>query len=297
MVCQQAIPIIDLPRMRNYIDVIHHPGNSASLLPAPFVSAPVVVTIHDLMAFKTSSKRNLYYRAGLRATARRADGIIFVSNQTMSDFFSVGLRTKATAVEKVIPNPVNNVFYSGAPFQERACNKRTIVSPGLSHPRKNIRGVLESFRALRTRDVRNEYELALYGDDVKIRDMVREEPCVRYVFRPTDAELSRLYSTAACAWLLSLDEGFGYPVIEALASGTPVVASYVGGIPFASGGYASLVRPGDARMAAQATVEEIETDNGAKRRARREYAMRFHPKEFGKHVVAFYDEVARASRR
>src|SRR5262249_57830059 len=109
--------------------------------------------------------------------------------------------------------------------------------------------------------------------DTPLARTVRElglESRVRFSGKVGAAELDQAYRTASVVVLPSLFEGFGLPAIEALAAGTPVVASHAGALPevIADAGAGSLVPPRDPPALAKAVAETLERWDAAHAEAR-----------------------------
>jgi glycosyltransferase involved in cell wall biosynthesis len=137
-------------------------------------------------------------------------------------------------------------------------------------PRKNLMRLLEAYDRT-SESFRKDVRLVLVGrKGWKSEEIVRailahrRADRVCWLQKVSDAELSALYRRALMFVYPSLYEGFGYPVAEALACGTPVIASRVASLPEIAGDAAVLVEPGDVE-ALSAAMESL-ADDGAKRR-------------------------------
>ena len=272
--------------LRETLDVVHYPGNIIPLIDRRKRPFKRVVTVHDLMFFKGTRKEDVYYRAIFKLGIGLADGIVFVSDSTAREFTArfPDIHVPST----VIPNPVSSaIHYDPLPLP-RLEGRRYVVAQGHSAARKNLGVILRTFEALRAlMDV----DLILYGTDEQAQQLSAEYEGVYYMQAPSDVELARLYSHASCTWVLSLDEGFGLPVAEALTCGSPVVASDVGGIPFVSGGYAELVSPNDVDTIVARTEKIISENNDGYRFERVRYSQRFSTRTFLSDLLQFYRTV------
>jgi glycosyltransferase involved in cell wall biosynthesis len=132
-----------------------------------------------------------------------------------------------------------------------------ILSVGVIQTRKNTLNMLKALKALPA-----EYKLVLsggngYGSEA-IHEFIRAESLhgrVKLLGYVDDAELSRLYQAASVFLFPSLEEGFGIPVLEAMAAGVPVVTSNVSSMPEVGGEAVLYVNPHDpADIAAKASV-------------------------------------------
>jgi glycosyltransferase involved in cell wall biosynthesis len=230
-------------------DVVH----AQTPLLIPTVSAARVVTIHDLhfLTHPEGSEREIRrdFPALVQDHARRADGIIVSSAYAKRQ---VQDRLDVPPHKVVLCEP-------GCPPWAAAVLDARRISPGVSHllfvgtvePRKNVRGLLAAYALLRQRH-REAPDLVLAG---AVRDSARHELAVLsspileghvhlrgYV---TDEARRELYRTACMLVLPSFEEGFGLPVLEAMAAGVPVVISNRGSLPEVAGPAASPVEPDD----------------------------------------------------
>jgi glycosyltransferase involved in cell wall biosynthesis len=217
-----AVPLRDvgwylgaLPLLARGADVLHCPTFRAPVR-SP---VPLVVTFHDLAvlrhpeAFNTWTRR--YSRSLLPLVARAAARVIAVSEFTAGELVDL-LAVPETKI-RVIPNAV------GPPFTAtgNAAEGDYVLAVSTLEPRKNLRRLVEGFR----RADLNGCELRVVG----ARGWGDVEPVpsagVRWLGEVSDDELARLYRGARCAAYVSLYEGFGLPVLEAMACGTPVVTA------------------------------------------------------------------------
>ena len=175
-----------------------------------------VLTVHDLSferhADAMPRKDRLVFRTTVRPSARRADRVIAVSRRTKDDL--VELYGIAGEKITVVPHGVDPAFAPGDGAAEGY-----LLFVGAVQQRKDPRAALEAALDLRMPllVVGPERDAALAGE---LRD--RGADLRGYVEKD---ELARLYRGAACVVLPSRYEGFGLPALEAMASGTPVVAA------------------------------------------------------------------------
>lgn len=223
---------------RQGIDVFHGPAN---VLPG-FLKTKSVITIHDLAIYKHPE----WFPTGqwfatkfvVPRSIRRADKIIVPSEVTKRDL----MKLFAVSEEKivVIPLGVEERFFAGD--ERRATSdKKYILFVGTLDPRKNFKGVIEAYRLL-PGEMREKYALRSVG------------PGLDYV---PDEELPGLYQGASVFVYPSFYEGFGLPVLEAMAAGVPVVTSRGSAMAEFAGGVAELVDPADPNTIAAAISKLI----------------------------------------
>jgi len=250
-------PQVVMPlRMRgDGVQLVHGPANS---LPLFGFGLPGVVTIHDLAIYDHPE----WFPAGqwfatrvvVPQSVRRARAIICPSTatrQAVVRHFEVDpqrCRVIPHGVETEFSLPVSSVVRAELTARY-ALPDRYLLQVGTVQPRKNY---ATSLRALARIPAEQRIPLLVVGgfgwkyDDVV--DAVRElglDPWVRFVGYAGIGELPGLYQMAQAVLFPSLDEGFGLPVLEAFAAGTPVVASNAGAIPEVAGDAALLGAPGD----------------------------------------------------
>ena len=226
-----------LPRSGRRLDVLHCTTFRGPLrAPVPFV-----VTLHDLALLRHPELfprwHRLSGRAGIGTVARRADRVLAVSEFTKRE--AVELLGVPEEGITVIGNAVETTFGPEGP----AAAGDYVLAVGTLEPRKNLRRV-EAAAA------RAGIELRVVGragwGRVASRGSVGEV---------SDGELAALYRGAHALVFPSLYEGFGIPVLEAMACGTPVVTSRRGATEEVAGGAAVLVDPMDEDAIAAGIAE------------------------------------------
>src|SRR5262249_10306525 len=172
-----------------------------------------------------------YGRTLLGPVVRAARRVIAVSEFTKSEVVEL-LRVPADRV-RVVPNAVSEPFVPAGPRSDGAY----VLAVGTVEPRKNLPRLAEAAR-------RAGVELRVAGD-AGWGDVPLDGSGVRLLGYVSDEELARLYRGALCVAYPSLYEGFGIPVLEAMACGAPVVTSRATAMEEVAEGAAVLVDPND----------------------------------------------------
>jgi glycosyltransferase involved in cell wall biosynthesis len=262
------------------VDVLHCPSQRAPVR----ARMPLVVTIHDLAVLRQPETFNRWTRAYSRALLPRvvhaAARVIAVSEFTRRELLEL-LDVPEDKV-RVIPNAV------GPPFEAEgeAESGNYVLAVGTLEPRKNLDRLVAAFH----RAGLNGARLLVTGS----RGWGNVEPAgkdVQWLGFVPDAELARLYRGARCVAYVSAYEGFGLPVLEAMACGTPVVAASTGAAPEVSKGAAVLVDPGDDDAIAAGLVEAIDRADEL-RELGLARAREFDWKQVADATVEVYREVA-----
>ncbi|MEK7281466.1 MAG: glycosyltransferase family 1 protein [Chloroflexota bacterium] len=218
-----------------------------------FGSSPFLLTVHDLerMCFPFA-RESVWERVGLKLDAlaiKRASHIITVSENTKHDLIKLlGVPEKKITV---IYNGVNHSIFHPNGFSPSSL--RYILYVGSERPRKNLRRLLLAFAELKKTGQFPELKLVKVGSagrsasfrqaTLKTLKELNLEDEVIFVEGLSDQELARYYSSATMLVYPSLYEGFGLPVLEAMASGCPVITSNVSSLPEVAGEAALFVDP------------------------------------------------------
>jgi glycosyltransferase involved in cell wall biosynthesis len=219
------------------LDVLHCTTMRGPLRARP----PVIVTVHDLALLRMPEAFRVWHRhtgrLALRLAIRTADAIVAVSAFTRDEL--VDLLDVPTERIRVCPNGIEPVFGPDGPVVDGDY----VLAVGTLEPRKNLARAVEAARL-------NGVELRVVGASGWGGVAVPG-----WVGRVDDAELAALYRGARCLVFPSLYEGFGLPILEAMACGTPVVTSSGGATEEVSGGAAVLVDPRSPEAIAAGIVE------------------------------------------
>jgi glycosyltransferase involved in cell wall biosynthesis len=231
---------VRLSALRSH-DVLHCTTYYGPLRPR----IPTVVTVHDLGVFRHPEAFPRWTRAYvplvvphvLRAAAR----IIAVSEFTASELETL-LHVRRDRIV-VVPNAVDEIFTSEGP----AAEGEYVLAVGTLEPRKNLERALQAAQRV--------------GLSLRIAGAAGwggvEARGATWLGEIDDAELARQYRGAQCVVYPSLYEGFGIPVLEAMACGVPVVTSAGGATEEVADGAAVLVNPLDVEAIAAGIDEAM----------------------------------------
>ncbi|TML94457.1 MAG: glycosyltransferase family 4 protein [Actinobacteria bacterium] len=193
-------------------DVLHCPTYRGPVRPP---RVPLVVTVHDLAVLRHPGAFNRWTREYsprvVPRVLRAAREVIAVSEFTRREL--VELLGVSEEKIHVVPNAVEDEFTEDGPAEQG----EYVLAVGTLEPRKNLARLVEAVR-------RTDTELRIVGARGWGRVEV-DSNGVRWLGEVSDAELARLYRGAVCVAYPSLYEGFGIPVLEAMACGAPVVTT------------------------------------------------------------------------
>jgi glycosyltransferase involved in cell wall biosynthesis len=242
---------------------------------------PLVVTVHDLAVFRHPDAFNRWTRTysprlvpRVLAAARRIIAVSEFTRRELTEFLHV-----PNDKIRVVPNGVDDAFSSDGP----AAEGNYVLAVGTLEPRKNLVTLTEAAR-------RSDLELRVVGargwGDVEVGGNG-----VRWLGEVSDDELARLYRGAVCVAYPSLYEGFGIPVLEAMACATPVVTTRGTAMEEVADGAAVLVDASDpAEIAAGIERAAAERDHLVARGLERAQAFRWDA--VAEATVGVYREVA-----
>ena len=223
---------------------------------------PLVVTIHDVGPLTHPeyfrNARPWLLKKALRAAADRAAAIICVSQAT-ADAVQEYLRRDLGDRLRVVPEGVADEFFAREDQEQiepGASGQPYFLWSGSFSPRKNVVRVVEAFEQIAAQ---LPHHLVLCGgagwDAAEALGRIRASGFRERIHLPgrvTDGELRAYYRRATAYVFVSLMEGFGLPVLEAMAGGCPVISSNVSSLPEVAGCAALLVDPLNTAEIAQA---------------------------------------------
>lgn len=245
----------------------------AALLHAPAYVAPLacpcrfVLSVYDLHVFTHASlctaSNRLHYRALMPSAIRRAAALLVPSAHTGA---SLAARFPSAAVKThVVPLGVSAPYLRPVMDAEMERVRRRYGLPpafvlfvGDSSPRKNL-AVLQA-AAAQIRQAQPDTQLVMAGQPPRA-ERAPEQGVLRIGYVP-ESDLPALYGASRCLLFPSLDEGFGLPVLEAMACGCPVVCS--GGAPSEFGAGVAVFCASDDPHAFAAAALRLMTDGPAR---------------------------------
>lgn len=241
-------------------DVIH-----ATSFPVPPRSTALVLTVHDLAFVHEPAhftpRGNRFFRRGLELALEDADIVVCPSEATLADCLAQGFKRDRL---RVVPLGVDLRRASEEEVirvkAKHGLDKPYVLWVGTIEPRKNLPGLAKAFASLERSDV----GLVLVGpsgwnEDVDAA-MAPISDRVRVLGSVDRKELSALYAGATVFCFPSLLEGFGFPVLEAMAQSTPVVTSRGTSTEEISGDAALLVDPRDPATIAEALQRMLDDE-------------------------------------
>ena len=254
----------ELPRLSltDRLDVFHAPAVHVrpSSPPVPKLRCPVVATVHDVIPLAyygrdLPARLRVFYRWNL-SRALRSDAVLTVSEDSKRQIAELA-HVDARRID-VIPNAVDfEPNPDPAVLAHLGVTAPYVLYTGSYEPRKNLAGALRAFKAFA--DAGHAHELVALverssGHEPAARRLLAElglERRVRLLHSLDKRDLRALYTLAGCVLFPSFAEGFGLPLVQAQACGTPVVASDLPVLHEVGGDSAVYVDPTDpAAMAA-----------------------------------------------
>jgi glycosyltransferase involved in cell wall biosynthesis len=282
-------------------DVYHFPN---FIIP-PLTTGRTVVTVHDVSFLRfpemAEAKNLAYLKASIADTVRRADAVITDSRFGAGEIIEL-LRADPA---KVFPIPLGVVDHMCLPDpeavarlrRERGLTRPYLLTVGTLEPRKNTAFLASVFEAMTAFDG----DLVIAGmrgwKYEPILERLRASPrgrAIHYLEYVSDNELPALYAGAELFLFPSLYEGFGFPPLEAMLCGVPVLASMAGSLPEVLGDGARLIAEFDAkRWAGEALC--LLADSAARHEMiekGRTWAQRYTWRETARQTWAIYRKVA-----
>ncbi len=322
------LPFIGVPwreqtKLLNYvkkdrIDLFHSPCMTAPMnLPCP-----LVVTVHDMIwAFpKNFTSRNSwslkrrfidwYNYIIPKYSIRHAAAIITVSQASKKSIVeSLGMKPELVTVTYEAAGssfqPISDMKCLEAVRNKYNLSSDYILALGSADPRKNIKSLIAAYGQLPT-GIKEKYQLAIIWTHPFLSEELSKqvvdlglENCVRFLRQVSNEDLVLLYNSASLFVFPSRYEGFGLPLLEAMACGVPVVAANNSSIPEVVGDAGLLVDAQDPNGLAEA-IFQVLTDKDLELNLRKKGHMRatqFSWDRCGRETIAVYNNILNMEHR
>jgi len=245
-------------RFTGSIDLFHA---TDFVLPPTAKTTPTLLTVHDLSFIRvpetTAPSLRKYLNRVVPHSIKRATHILADSMATKDDI----IQYYGTASEKitVLYSGVSSNFYPLPPERLRKLsakvqakyqikNRDFILSIGTVQPRKNYARLINAVAQMRDKGF--DIDIVIAGGKGWLEDEIYQtiqttnmQKNVNFIGYVDDVDLPILYNMAECFAFPSLYEGFGLPVLEAMACGTPVITSNISSLPEVAGNAALMIDP------------------------------------------------------
>jgi len=302
--------MLPLALLRHRVDV-YHAIQQVGPLWAP---APVIVTVFDV-AFLVHpetkpAEDTRYWSTWVRRSVRRAERVIATSEATKRDLVNLC----GVSPERIVTIPLG-VDPRFRPVEDagqikQICSRCGIVSPfvlyvGNIEPRKNLVRLIAAYHRLKGQHESLPKLVVcgqkgwLYDDVFRTVEELNLREDVLFIGNVPHAEIPCLYTESQALLYPSLYEGFGLPILEAMACGTPVVTSNISSMPEVAGDAAILVDPFSEAEIADA-IEAVLTDTSLRTRlVERGFARtkQFSWTDVARRTLEVYREVATGEHR
>lgn len=251
-------------RVREPIDLIFLPNLNITTLPEDI---PTVLTLHDLSWFfypQFYSKKMQWWHTATRPheLIRKSRALIVPSLSTKRDVERV-FNLPSEKIH-VIAHGVSELFQPNMQASDHGVRsrfklpKRFVVFVGTIEPRKNLLALIEGVREYREK-TRDDLHLVIVGrwgwKSHRLRRRLWKRDArgwIHHLDRIEDKDIPAIYRSAEATIFPSIYEGFGLPVLESLASGTPLITSHTSSLPEVSGDAAIYIDPYNSRDITQA---------------------------------------------
>jgi glycosyltransferase involved in cell wall biosynthesis len=240
--CRMAWNILTYPIVASKLDIYVNPTTHGSL----FLKNQVL-TIHDLISLRQnniSSHQRLYFRFILPRLVKKAAKVIAISEATRKDIVEL-LGCDAGKVSVIYNGYDKNEFYYNGLIEGRILERyglsNYILAMGPTYAHKNFETLLEAYGHLPV-ELKSKHPLVIGGGFKPYLDKLKkisERPglkdFVHFLGYVPQDHMRALYNEALCLVFPSLHEGFGFPILEAMACGCPVISSSTSSMPEVGG--------------------------------------------------------------
>ncbi|NQT89752.1 MAG: glycosyltransferase family 4 protein [Candidatus Omnitrophica bacterium] len=288
------------------IDILHVPGFAGPYMKGAYRK---ITTVHDLIGLiypqNLALVSRLYWQRWLPAAIRNSDFIIADSENTKRDIIRLlkipveRIKVVYLAADEVF-RPIEGADEKRARLKAYGIDKDYILNVGTVEPRKNVPRLMEAFAAYLKESKRDDLLLVIAGKKAwgydaclsKMKELKLEDK-VTFCDYVDNEDLPLLYNLAEAFAYPSFYEGFGLPVLEAMACGVPVICSKASSLPEIGGDAGIYVDPEDT-ASVKAALSSVLGDKGFREQLRGksiEQANRFSWAKTAAETIAIYKEV------
>lgn len=286
-------------------EILFVPAHTIPVIRRPKLKT--IVTVHDLGAeFLEAYHRfpqKIYLNWSTQYIARHATHIIAVSNSTKKDLMDT-LKVPSSRISVVYEGVDHKFFYRRDAQEVRkvrlkyGLDSKYLLFVGTIQPRKNIIKLIQAYAKLQNRKV----DLVLVGKPGWLYDEIYKAPkkysvssFVKFLGFVSEEDLPSLYSGSEAFVLPSLYEGFGLPILEAMACEVPVITSNTSSMPEVSGDNALLVKPNDVNDISH-NLSRILNEEDLRLKLKdkgREWSRKFSWEKTAKETIRVFEKVYR----
>lgn len=289
--------------LRSKVDVFHSPANTLPLIQV----CPTIVTLHDMLLMdrdEDETRGFLWYtRRIIPIGARSARFIVTVSESSKRDIVDK-IHVPWDRVEAIYHGvdpcfrKVRDLSLFESVSKRIGIRKKYIFCLGARAERKNTMRMLDVLESLKSKGF--DIQLVLAGSQDDMLSLLRKAIVSRGLLNDvvltgfvSDDELACLYSSAEVFVYPSFFEGFGFPIIEAMACGCPVVTSNVSSMPEILGDNAMLFDPGNTSSIVEKIALLLSSPGLGAEKAEKgiERAKLFQWKKSAEKMLAVYEKV------
>jgi glycosyltransferase involved in cell wall biosynthesis len=269
-----------------------------SYLTTWFLTIPGVPIVYDLVTFdpamRPSKRSMLIERATLGLATRRSKAFVSISEATTRELARHFPRTKGRTTTALLGASTNENAEAPSPGLPPP---GFVLAVGTLEPRKNLPRLVKAYKAL-PRELQDRHPLAVVGalgwETGETLDALTslQDRC-RLLGYVSDADLSELYRRCAVFAYPSLGEGFGLPVLEAMAAGAAVVTSNLSSLPEVGGDAVLYADPHDVASITEALTQALTADTRELKERATQRAQTFSWATFTQATLRTLEEVAR----
>lgn len=280
------------------VDIFH-----ASDWTHPKTNVPSITTVHDLIFSKypetfDPSIVNTQKRRMQRAKDL-ASHFIVDSKSTKNDLMKE-YKIEEDRISTIYPAHSEEFFPQKTNDINQVKNKYNIrsdyiLSLGTKNPRKNLQKVIEAFKAYKEQE-KNDTILVIAGRHGWGKKLKTERSDIIETGYIEQSDLPSLYSGASAFLYPSLYEGFGFPVLEAMACAAPVITSNISSLPEVAGSAGILIDPSNVYEIRDALIKAIKRKDSISKDSLKQ-AAKFSWKKTAEETLKIYENVYTANRK